>query len=58
LAGPCSKCGGSGSAFNPCSQCGAGKGDLAAPKGVQPEAGAIVGKGETAPDENAPESGE
>lgn len=52
MAGPCSKCGGNGSAFNPCTQCGAGKGELAAPKGAQPEAGAIVGKGETAaPDE-------
>ena len=50
MAGPCSKCGGNGSAFNPCTQCGAGKGDLAAPKDVKPEPGAVVGKGETAPE--------
>ena len=42
MAGPCKICGGLGSAFNPCRACGAGVGDNAAPKGTEPEQGAVL----------------
>jgi hypothetical protein len=42
MAGPCKICGGLGSAFNPCKACGAGIGVNAAPKGTEPEQGAVL----------------